>query len=190
MGSFFFFSTGVRTTVLWEPLVLSVTRSVSVRMEPSVITSPEPVCVKQASKALTARRDSAPQASTVLSVTSTAPVTPPTRSGKWDVTTTRTHTHTPALTTLWVESSGAPYTFKRPQLYLTSPWASSHSGVWTSPNLAVQFDFNGNLWLIHNFSAPFIVNAMLMLWFWLQMHRSHYRKEKRDISFIWWYVDA
>lgn len=66
-------------TVLLAPLVRSVTRGVSVRMEQSVTTSTEPVCVKQDSKALIAKRDSVLQASTASSVTSTAPVIPPTR---------------------------------------------------------------------------------------------------------------
>lgn len=66
-------------TVLWAPLVHSVTRGVSVRTGPSVTTSTEPVCVKQGLKGLIARRDSVPQVSTALSVTSTAPVIPATR---------------------------------------------------------------------------------------------------------------
>lgn len=69
---------GVRMTVLWAALVRSVTRGVSVRMEPSVIISMEPVYVKQGLKALIAKRDSVPQVSMASSVTSTAPVIPPT----------------------------------------------------------------------------------------------------------------
>lgn len=73
-----YFSPGVRMTVLWAPLVHSVTRGVSVRMEPSVTTSMEPVCVKRGLKGLIAKRDFVPKVSTALSVTSTAPVIPPT----------------------------------------------------------------------------------------------------------------
>lgn len=68
----------VKRTVPWAPMVRNVTRGVSVRMEPSVITSMEPACVKQGLKALIAKRDSVPPACTVSSVTSTAPVMPPT----------------------------------------------------------------------------------------------------------------
>lgn len=78
---------GVRTTVRWAALVRNATRSVSVRTEPSVTTSTELVCVRLASKALIAKRDSAPRAFMASSVTSTAPVIPPTPWGKWDIST-------------------------------------------------------------------------------------------------------
>lgn len=69
-------------TALWVPMDRNVTRSASVRMEPSVTISMEPVYVKQGLKGLIARRDSVPQVYTASFVTSTAPVTPPTLSGK------------------------------------------------------------------------------------------------------------
>lgn len=75
---------GVRMTVLSAASVCSVTKSVSVRMEPSVITSTEPVCVKLGLKALIAKRGSVPQVSMASSVTNTAPVTAPTPWGEWD----------------------------------------------------------------------------------------------------------
>lgn len=65
-------------TALWAPMDRSVTRSVSVRMEPSVTISMEPVYAKQGLKVLIARRDSVPPAYTASFVTSTAPVIPPT----------------------------------------------------------------------------------------------------------------
>lgn len=79
---------GVRTTVLWAALVCSVTKSVSVRMEPSVIISTAPVCVKLGLKALIAKRGSVPQVSMASSVTNTAPVIAPTLWGEWDVSVT------------------------------------------------------------------------------------------------------
>ena len=100
---------GVRTTALWAPLVRSVTRGASVRTEPSVTISTEPVCVKQGLKALIAKKDSVPKASTASSVTSTAPVIPPTPWGKWDVS-ARPHTASlrpspeakPPRSSLWI----------------------------------------------------------------------------------------
>lgn len=59
-------------------MVRSATKGVSVRMEPSVIISTEPVCVKLGLKVLIAKRDSVPRAYTASSVTSTAPVIPAT----------------------------------------------------------------------------------------------------------------
>lgn len=85
------FPPDVRMTALWAPMDRNVTRSASVRMEPSVTISMEPVYVKQGLKGLIARRDSVPQVYTASFVTSTAPVTPPTPSGKWDIS-ARPHT--------------------------------------------------------------------------------------------------
>lgn len=79
---------GVRTTVLWAALVCSVTKSVSVRMEPSVIISTAPVCVKLGLKALIAKRGSVPRVSMASSVTNTAPVIAPTLWGEWDISVT------------------------------------------------------------------------------------------------------
>lgn len=79
---------GVRTTVLWAASVCSVTKGVSVRMEPSVIISTAPVCVKLGLKVLIAKRGSVPRVSMASSVTNTAPVIAPTLWGEWDISVT------------------------------------------------------------------------------------------------------
>lgn len=73
---------GARKSVQSAHMDPSVIFIVTVRMGPSVTTSTEHVCVIQDSKGLTARTGSVHQASTVSSVTNTAPVTPPTHSGE------------------------------------------------------------------------------------------------------------
>lgn len=65
---------GARRSALSVHTASNVPFVATVRMEPSVTTSMVPVCVTQALKDLTARRDSAPQGCTGLYVTNTAPV--------------------------------------------------------------------------------------------------------------------
>ncbi len=65
---------GARKSVRSAHTDPSVPFTVTVRMGPSVTTSTERVCVIQDSKGLTARKGSVHQASTVSSVTNTAPV--------------------------------------------------------------------------------------------------------------------
>lgn len=167
------FPPGVRMTVLWAPLVRSATRGVSVRMEPSVTISMEPVCVKRGLKALIAKRDSVPRASTASSVTSTAPVIPPTLWGKWDISAI------PHTASRWPSPEAkppvAPYekTLLQPNFVSSQLQASAHSEVWTPLSHVIQLAFNRDLCFIHNFSAAFIVNAMLMLWFRLELGTDH-----------------
>lgn len=65
---------GAKRSALSVHMASSVRSIATVRMGPSVTTSTVPVCVTQALKDLTARRDSAPQGCTDLYVTNTAPV--------------------------------------------------------------------------------------------------------------------
>lgn len=97
---------GVRMTVLWAASVCSVTKGASVRMEPSVITSTGPVCVKLGLKALIARRGSVPRVCMASSVTSTAPVIAPTPWGEPDATHTPS---TPLLEEWGVNFSSHPF---------------------------------------------------------------------------------
>lgn len=163
-------------TVLWAPLVHSVTRGVSVRTGPSVTISMEPACVKRGLRGLIAKRDSVPQVSMALSVTSTAPVIPATLWGKQHISKV---TCSFTLTKHWCK------------LTHTSKWKkpspNSHSEVWTPLRHVIKLGFNRDLCFIYNFTGAFIVNAVLMFWFRLDTdHGSHYRmKEKRDISYIW-----
>lgn len=135
------FLPGVRTTVLWAALVCSVTKSVSVRMEPSVIISTVPVCVKLALKALIAKRDSVPRVSMASSVTNTAPVTAPTPWGEWDLHST---TH-------------LGYFFKTKE-FIFIPLLIFH----VMTDHVTQSAFNCDRCFIQNFSQACIVHAVVM----------------------------